>query len=663
MSTSSRRLAGVLDTYLRKRLSRNIHPAITLVRDHGEETSTFLQPPGEEPQVTSSSAVVIRPQGDIVPAASTVPDVEGDESDEIDFDEIYRDAQREKQGFQLAMEAYETTVGSKFKTEVTDKPIHTWEDVLAEVDRAQSIYSDASGAWGKIQKGLRRFGSNAKAFEAWAGLLPAETEYTSVLCGGLKLIFGAAARLHDLRSDIGDALAEIPDVLRTTHLAMGIFRRPKELHQASAALYTAIISALHHIVLWYKEKAIKTLIKSIFKQESYAQHLDDLLHDLRKKAERFHQTVSLCSYERIVETSYMVKAQGIQQAENHKVVIDSLDKYLDELRTFKGEFQTHAGAMQGGVGEVAELLTEILTAFLSSDSMMDPRTQDLRGPTLPIRRAKSESTLLREVPAVQDELMSALDYNSSADRDDMATCLRSVWQIPRSDQDRLVAAMQSPKLKQWITDTISSAIFLNFNATRNRRSTSFVAAKLADSIQASSSVVVLSFFCDSQSRPLAGDSDLGVAGMMRSLVGQLLVAYTDYSVGVVRGIRAANLDSVQDLCKIFLLLIGQLPREMTVFCILDSVTRFEETNSFREEGEAVVKEMMKVVNWTADNGCCFKLLLTSPGNSRALYRHLLEPEKDSIWLPAKVPSRGGFTKGKWEGTVGRDMDRLGVSQY
>ncbi|KAK4208819.1 hypothetical protein QBC37DRAFT_391694 [Rhypophila decipiens] len=653
MSTSSRRLAGVLDTYLRKRLSRNIHPAITLVRDHGEETSTFLQPPGEEPQVTSSNAVVIRPEGDIVPAASTVMDAEDDESDEIDFDEIYRDAKREKQGFQLAMEAYETTVGSKFKTEVTDKPIHTWEDVLAEVDRAQSIYSDGSGAWGKIQKGLRRFGSNAKAFEAWAGLLPAETEYTSVLCGGLKLIFGAAARLHDLRSDIGDALAEIPDVLRTTHLAMGIFRRPKELHQASAALYTAIISA-------FTTLCFETLIKSIFKQESYAKHLDDLLQDLREKAERFHQAISLCSYGRIVETSYMVKAQGIQQAENHKVVIDSLDKYLDELRTFKGEFQTHAGAMQGGVGEVAELLTEILAAFLSSDSMMDPRTQDLRGPTLPIRRAKSESTLLRDVPAVQDKLMSALDYNSSADRDDMAACLRSVWQIPRSDQDRLVPAMQSPKLKQWITDTTSSAIFLNFNATRNRRSTSFVAAKLADSIQASSSVVVLSFFCDAHSRQLAGDSDLGVAGMMRSLVGQLLVAYPNYSVGVVQGIRAANLDSVKDLCKIFILLIGQLPRNMTVFCILDGVTRFEETNAFREEGEAVVKEMMRVVNWTAENGCCFKLLLTSPGNSRVLYRHLLEPEKDSIWLPAKVPSRGGFINGKWEGTVGRDMDRLGA---
>jgi len=94
------------------------------------------------------------------------------------------------------MEAYEnTTAGSKFKTDVTHKPVHTWDDVLAEVQQAQDTCSDASGIWGKIQKGLRKFGSNANAFEAWAGLLPSGSEYISILCGGLKLIFGVCIKL------------------------------------------------------------------------------------------------------------------------------------------------------------------------------------------------------------------------------------------------------------------------------------------------------------------------------------------------------------------------------------------------------------------------------------------------------------------------------------
>jgi len=263
---------------------------------------------------------------------------------------------------------------------------------------------------------------------------------------------------------------------------------------------------------------------------------------------------------------------------------------------------------------------------------------------------------------VHDALISAFNYDSSVVQDDMASCLRSVWQIPRTDQDRLVAAMQSPKLQRWIMQTTSSALFLNFNAHRNQRSISFIAAKLAESVPASSSAIVLSFFCGLHSRPIpdSDNSDFGVAGMMRSLISQLLVAYQDFSIQVVKGIQAADLDEVKDLCKMLFLLVAKLPRKTTVFCILDGVTRFEENKALREESEMVVKQMVEVVDWTAANGCCFKLLLTSPGRSQVLYRHLIEPERDSVWLPANVPSQGGFTKGKWEAALRGSKDRLGV---
>ena len=61
--------------------------------------------------------------------------------------------------------------------------------------------------------------------------------------------------MHDLRQDICDALAEIPILLMSTNRALGVFRKSQHLHQCSSALYVATIAALHHIVLWYKEKA------------------------------------------------------------------------------------------------------------------------------------------------------------------------------------------------------------------------------------------------------------------------------------------------------------------------------------------------------------------------------------------------------------------------
>ena len=114
-------------------------------------------------------------------------------------EELYKDAASEKQLFKAAIETYErTTKDSKYKTNIVSDATHTWEEVLAEVDAASERYNDVAGFWGKIRKGLRSFGVNNQVFDAWAGLLPTQSQYLSILCGGLKLIFSvrASAAVH-----------------------------------------------------------------------------------------------------------------------------------------------------------------------------------------------------------------------------------------------------------------------------------------------------------------------------------------------------------------------------------------------------------------------------------------------------------------------------------
>ncbi|KAK4651589.1 hypothetical protein QC762_602270 [Podospora pseudocomata] len=662
---TNRGLGTLVDSYVRKRLRRDIHPAFAKVRDKSEAESTFLKATGAELRVSCHTAVGASEDGSQSPTSIAM--VAGENDCGISLEEIYRDATQEKLRFQLAIADYEKlTSGPKFGSGITTKPSFTWEDVLEEAQRAADTYSEASGMWNKIRKGLCSFGRNAKAFDAWASLLPSQSEYLSVLCGGLKFILGAAARLHDLNSDVCDALAEIPILLKSTHLVLGIFKRSKDLHQASADLYSAIIAALHHIVLWYREKAIKTLFKSILKQDAYAIQLTELLSNVRQQADRFEHVVRLNSYERIVTTSEMVRTQGVQQDENHSILVRYLDDANNELHNFREEFSSKAVDLQSQVSE----LTNVLAAFLGSGAWMNARTHDVRGPYLPIRKAKSESRLIRDSSPGSlphgsktrhrlEETIYTLDYDSSVIERDIATSLRSVWQVPVSDQDRLVAAIQSPKLQSWIMETTSSALFLNFNATRNHHTTSFVAAKLANSIQ-SSSVLVVTFFCGPHTDRRSEDPDFGVTGMMRCLISQLLLTYPNFGLHTLRQIQEKDMDDVEDLCEIFYLLVAQLPRHKALFCILDSVTNFEDNNILRVESEMAMGQLMEIITWTAEYGCCFKLLLTSPRNSRVLYKHLSNPEQDSIWLPAKVPSQGGFTKGKWDGSIGGEVDKLTI---
>lgn len=113
--------------------------------------------------------------------------------------------------------------------------------------------------------------------------------------------------------------------------------------------------------------------------------------------------------------------------------------------------------------------------------------------------------------------------------------------------------------------------------------------------------------------------------------------------------------SVSDLCDIFDLLIAQLPPYIVVFCIIDSISFYEDSAAVCEEASTVIQTLVDVVERTKEDGCAFKLLLMSPWNSRVLYKDMLDQDADVVWMPAKVPAQGGFTSMKWSASVGSNL--------
>lgn len=110
-------------------------------------------------------------------------------------EEFYRDAEEESRRFAQAMDEYSKTLEDKKKkgTEPPRRKSQNWEDVLHELEDASQQYNDPSGTWGKIRKAFRRSGDKAGPASAWLALMPTQSEYFSVLCGGLKLIIGVSA--------------------------------------------------------------------------------------------------------------------------------------------------------------------------------------------------------------------------------------------------------------------------------------------------------------------------------------------------------------------------------------------------------------------------------------------------------------------------------------
>ena len=295
---------------------------------------------------------------------------------------------------------------------------------------------------------------------------------------------------------------------------------------------------------------------------------------------------------------------------------------------------------------------------------------------LPERKQVSESQLLRgkafkllqvsklkdptEGQRIRQQVLNRLDYEDSVLEQDVEAKLRTIWALPRQDQDRVVAIMRSHKLQNWITATDSAALFINANhkGSTRQQPTSFISAKLVDSITPSPSntqhephlTLPLAVFCGEHLQH--DDPDSGPDGMMRNLLAQLLLSYPSFNFHTIQRMQQ-NLDytSVNDLCDIFDLLIAQLPPYIVVFCIIDSISFFEDKTAVCEEASIAVEALVDVVERTREGGCVFKLLVMSPWNSRVLYKHMVDQEGEVIWVPAKVPAQGGFTAMKWNASV------------
>jgi hypothetical protein len=97
---------------------------------------------------------------------------------------------KEEKAFLDAMIEYEKTAKEKYKTGINIADTHTLSQVWQAIDDALNKYDAEStkGLWGKVRSAFKTLGAHKDTAEGWLGLLPNQSAYMSVVCGGLKLI-------------------------------------------------------------------------------------------------------------------------------------------------------------------------------------------------------------------------------------------------------------------------------------------------------------------------------------------------------------------------------------------------------------------------------------------------------------------------------------------
>ena len=250
-----------------------------------------------------------------------------------------------------------------------------------------------------------------------------------------------------------------------------------------------------------------------------------------------------------------------------------------------------------------------------------------------------------------EQVLALLDFDIELLPNDVESMLQSVWRLPISAQDRAVTIMGSSQFHNWLTNAQPSALFINGNHDASARQSplSYICSKLIDSIFSCvgrsmyPSILAFAFFCGQHMD--ADDPAAGLAGMMRNLLAQLLLSHSAFKLTTIKRLLDIDPSEAEELCTTFADLIEQLPRRYLVFCIIDGMTLYEDSPTRCEAAAGATRILLEAMESCKTKGCIFKLLVTCPGNSRALYREFNDEE--TIWMPKKVDPQGGLTEAKW----------------
>ncbi|KAL8391294.1 hypothetical protein RB595_010058 [Gaeumannomyces hyphopodioides] len=606
------------------------------------------------------------------------------------------DVKEEEERFVALLEKYEQGAKGKDKTGIDPYGKHTIQELLAVVESAVDKYqnADTKGLWGKVRLAFRKLGGSGDVITGWLGLLPSETEYLSVVCGGLKLIIKAASRMKSVADKVLEALCDLPVLLSSTKRVLQCF---PELRAHSDALYKSILVALGRMLAYLGRKSsLKRLFKAFFQQTSFEEDLVAKISDIRKQRDAFNDEADTCQKEmakRVEEAADAARKSGEQISQGVQTMKEMVDVCLreqqrvkqqndaiilagtemlrrqDSMRRRQDDMQRCQDEMQRQL-EINRVLQQEILALLQANprgikmgveaqscqqSLEASPGKQKAGPSSTLADAHR---LVKDAKLRRDWLLSQLDYDEDAPAEDLETNLRLVARMPADEQDRCLFIIKAEPLAAWVGSGESTALVIHGRSShmeRQRAGVSFVCARLIWSIGQlrAPTLMPLHFFC-------AQHQGAGPADVVNSLLAQLLARCSDdIDVAEARGLGGFRSDRLRPVWKRFKTVLDLLPPGVTVFCVVDSISVFVTDTRTASDAEDLIKKLLNLAQKRSKTKCVFKVLLTAP--KRLASASLDDADVEEISVPVSLPRTGGLTMQKLKFGLENTIEELASS--
>lgn len=432
----------------------------------------------------------------------------------------------------------------------------TWPDVIKAMNDSQSADEAKADGWkGVFHWGGRKIGGAAASVEPWLGLLPGDL-FGSVLCGGLKLVFNAAARKSEVREKVLQTLSNIPETLSEAQQFLEQYPYDEQLSEKMLELYITMLQAFRWILDFYHQ-SWRENFKVFWKQDAYVNDFDAIVDAVQTAAKSLRTRIDLC------------------------------------LHGTVGDIRHH----------LARLLEEQVTKQDLCDLMYDLRREYASNETL-FRRTREQL----ELPVQSTELNNILQVRPDTSARDVLVydSRRGTVDLDNAMVDQYI--MQTSLFRTWISSRESLPLgILDIFVDQTISPLTTFCATLLSNLARYPFFLTLSYFC----QPHTDDDLAGGSGLIRSLLAQLLPHVSLEGLS-----RSELLRSSRDpayLVDLFVKMIDRLSG-CVIFCVIDGIHAFDPSNVLAEEVKFVLAKLLPLAS-TPHPRLVFKLLVTGLGSS------------------------------------------------
>ncbi|KAJ4075774.1 hypothetical protein NW761_013036 [Fusarium oxysporum] len=581
-----------------------------------------------------------------------------------------------------------------------------WVDIVNNLEKSRANYYNYSGFIGFWKRSAHKMADNVDDGKRLLSLLP-NTDYSSVIHCVFDIVFDAAKRTAKIREEIELNLRQFREKLEDVESIVAIYEKEDDIVAAAKKVLSSMLQAIEDIIDYYWAKKGKKMLLSMWQADSYKADLTGCLEDLNSSSSRLMEKANIGSFREL--RSVNIKAsEGIEklkqlQLDQMKIVRDQkrLADAQSEMnksgRKMAAEQQRLASANErNAISNQQNAAANMSNAAIASDAMnafmrlsqeyltnlTALNEQKRQNAKLAVKNTRLHTQLEAERsrsrdrrpwvgPALisQAQLLRILNVNldfdlSAVDKVDMAEISDSAALVNRRDQGRAENLVENAQFKQWVVRTSSTELLVHGHMKPSRTSVtplSLFSAAIVRKLRQVDRFCAVAFFCGQHTD--LDDPLTGGIGAIKSLTTQLLRQHGFDDADLDKVAQEVNLpllksgvEDIEELCRLFAVLVRRLRNNITLFCVIDSVNVYEDEDILQDM--YVEKVLFEILQLTGDTGVKthVKILFTSPTDTNKIWKAFKEKDILSMHEPGRLSLDKHFSDSRFAKQIKEAME-------